>query len=69
MFISGFLDFSLVFFTTLRLLEVVIQWLKEKLSMKSSNAGRETLLSDSLQLWNLTQQKNFFGCLNKASRY
>ena len=69
MFISGFLDFSLVFFTTLRLLEVVIQWLKEKLSMKSSNAGRETLLSDSLQLWNPTQQKNFFGYLNKASRY
>ena len=50
MFISGFLDFSLVFFTTLRLLEVVIQWLKEKLSMKSSNAGKKTLLSDSLQL-------------------
>ena len=29
-----------------------MQWLKENLSMNSSNAGRETLLSDTLQLWN-----------------
>ena len=47
---SDLLDFSLVFFTTLRLLEVVMQWLKEKLSINSSNGGRETLLSDTLQL-------------------
>ena len=31
--------------------------------------GGETLLSDTLQLWSMAQQKNFYWCVNKASRY
>ena len=45
---------------TIRLLEVVVQWLKKKLLMKSSNAGSETLLSDTLQLLSMAQQKKLF---------